>query len=92
MRENELLAIIRIKNPHRSIWKVTKEDKVSSNKLQRGFTSGRDLQKIITYISYLRCKFGFVYLSAVKDSVTREIVDYNVKDNLGLDLSLDIIR
>lgn len=91
MRENELLAVIRAKSPYKNIWKATVEDKISPNLLNREFKSGDVLQKILTDISYLRCKFGFVYLSAAKDSVTNEIVAFNVKDNLGLDLSLDIL-
>lgn len=91
MKENELLAVIRAKNPYKKIWKATVEDKVSPNLLNREFKNGEPLQKILTDISYLRCKFGFVYLSAAKDSVTNEIVAFNVKDNLGLDLSLDIL-
>ncbi len=64
---------------------------MAPNCLNREFKTGESLQKILTDISYLRCKFGFVYLSAAKDSVTNEIVAFNVKDNLGLDLSLDIL-
>lgn len=74
------------------MWKATKEDKVSSNKLNREFTTGSAGDKILTDIPYLPCKFGFVYLSAAKDSVTIEIVAHNVHNNLGLDLSLDILR
>lgn len=92
MRENDLLAIILRQNPYKKMWKATKEDKVSSNKLNRKFTTGFAGEKILTDISYLPCKLGFVYLSAAKDSVTREIVAHNVHNNLGLDLSLDILR
>lgn len=92
MRENSQLAIIRKKNPRKTMWKATKEDKFSPNILQREFTDGDKLEKILTDISYLRCKFGFVYLSAAKDSVTREIVAHNVKDNMGLGLSLEILE
>ncbi len=92
MRENNLLAIIRTTNASAKMRKATSEDKTSPNILQRDFSTGAALQKIFTDISYLRSKFGFVYLSAAKDSVTREIVAYNVKDNLGLELSLDILN
>ncbi len=91
MRENELLGIIRAKNPSKHIWRATKEDKISPNHLSRKFTSGKPLEKILTDISYLRCKFGFVYLSAAKDSVTNEIIAFNVKRNMNLELSLEII-
>ena len=91
MREYKLLAKIRAKNPNKSIWKATEEDKTCPNILNREFKTGEPLEKILTDISYLRCKFGFVYLSAAKDSITNEIVCFNVKKNLGLDLSLDII-
>lgn len=91
MQENGLLAVVRVRNPYKNIWKATVEDKVSPNLLNREFKTGDVLQKILTDISYLRCKFGFVYLSAAKDSVTNEIVAFNVKDNLGLELSLDIL-
>lgn len=91
MRENGLLAVIRVRNPYKNMWKATVEDKVSPNLLNREFKTEEALQKILTDISYLRCKFGFVYLSAAKDSVTNEIVAFNVKDNLSLELSLDIL-
>lgn len=92
MNENDLQSKIRAANPYKNMWKATIEDKVSPNILNREFTTGEALQKILTDISYLRCKFGFVYLSAAKDSVTNEIVAFNVKDNMGLDLSLDILN
>lgn len=61
MWENDLLAVIRVKNPYKNIWKATVEDKASQNVLNREFKTLEVLQKILTDISYLRCKFGFVY-------------------------------
>lgn len=90
MRENRLLSDIRSINPHKHIWKATVEDKVSPNKLKRDFKTGIPLEKLLTDITYLPCAFGWSYLSAVKDSVTNEIVTYTVKDNMKLPLSLEI--
>lgn len=92
MRENNLGALIRRKNPNRKIWKATQEDRISENKLNREFKVGEPREILLTDITYLHCKFGTAYLSAIKDSVTNEIVSYTVKDNMKINLSIDVIN
>ena len=91
MRLFKIKCSIRTKNTYHKIWKATKEEKSVPNLLRRKFKNASPRTIHLTDITYLKCKFGTAYLSAVKDSVTNEIVAYTVQSNLGLRLSLNII-
>jgi len=92
MKQQNLKTKIRISNPYKGIAKATKEHKIFENKLQREFNTGSVRKKIVTDITYLITKNQKYYLSAAKDCITGEIVSYNVRSDLKIDLSLDIIK
>jgi transposase InsO family protein len=91
MQSNRIYCKIRKINPYKLIWKATKEDKISPNLLERKFKDGSPFEIILTDITYLHCKFGTVYLSAAKDSITNEIVAFKIQDNMRISLSTSII-
>lgn len=92
MQSNRIYCKIRKINPYKLIWKATKEDKISPNLLKRKFKDGSPFEIILTDITYLHCKFGTVYLSAAKDSITNEIVAFKIQDNMRISLSTSIIN
>ncbi len=91
MKEENLITKIRVTNSYKGIAKATKEHKVFKNKLNREFNTGAPYEKILTDITYLINSYGKFYLSVAKDCITGEIVSYNVREDLKIDLSLDII-
>lgn len=70
MRKFGLVCPIRRANPYRRMMKATKEHRVVPNKLNRQFKTGMPYEILLTDITYIPFKGKFVYLSAVKDSIT----------------------
>lgn len=91
MRKFNLRCPIRKINPYRQMAKATKEHRVVPNKLQRKFKDGEPGEILLTDITYLPFKGSFAYLSAIKDSVTNEILAYKLSDNIKLDIAMDTI-
>ncbi len=92
MKEEKLIVKIRMTNPYRGIAKATKEHKIFDNKLNREFNIGKPYEKILTDITYLTTSHKKFYLSVAKDSITGEIIAHNLREDLKLDLSLDILK
>jgi transposase InsO family protein/transposase len=93
MRKFEIVCPIRKANPYRRIAKATKEHNTVPNTLQRRFDQGVAGKVLLTDITYLPGKNGFLgYLSTIKDGATKEILAYYVSDNLKLDISLQTIE
>ncbi len=91
-RENNIVCKVRTKNPYKKIARATKEHNNFANIINREFKNGNPRTKILTDITYLHYEDQTAYLSAAKDSVTGEIVAYNVRRDMKLELSLDIIN
>ncbi len=91
-RENNIVCKVRTKNPYKKIARATKEHNYFENIINREFKNGMPRTKILTDITYLHYGDQTAYLSAAKDSVTGEIVAYNVRRDMKLELSLDIIN
>jgi transposase InsO family protein/transposase len=93
MRKFEIVCPIRKANPYRRIAKATKEHNTVANTLQRQFDQGVAGKVLLTDITYLPGKNGFLgYLSTIKDGATKEILAHYVSDNLKLDISLQTIE
>lgn len=60
------------------------EPRVAPNVLARNFHPGRARQVFETDITYMRCRGGFAYLSAVIDSQTNEVVAHELSTSLKM--------
>lgn len=93
MRKFDIVCPIRKANPYRRIAKATKEHSTVPNILQRQFDQGVAGKVLLTDITYLPGKDGFLgYLCTIKDGATKEIMAHYVSDNMKLDLSLRTIE
>lgn len=93
MRKFDIVCPIRKTNPYRRMAKATKEHRTAPNILQRQFDQGVLGKVLLTDITYLPGKNGFLgYLSTIKDGTTKEILAHYVSDNLKLDISLKTIE
>lgn len=92
MKDYNLLSDIRKKNPYAGIAKENRDAITAPNLLDREFKFHIPFKKILSDITYLlpnnNLKF---YLSAAKDLATGEIVAFNVRADMKLALSMDII-
>ncbi len=93
MKEQNLISKVRKRNPYKGMWKETEEHHVFPNLIKRNFSDGLPYEKLLTDITYLNyANGGRGYLSAIKDSVTGEIVSYTVRSDLSIKLSIDVIE
>ncbi len=89
-RENFLITRTRRKRSYLLIKSL--EGRIYPNKLNMNFSTNVPDSKYSTDISYLPYKKGFAFLSATKDLATREIVAFNVSDNLGMETGIKSLR
>lgn len=92
MRENDLIARIRRKNPYSMIMKTDQEHRTAANILNRDFNQtipGKVFCTDITYLYYGMSQKA--YLSAVKDIASHEIVGWKLSNNLSLKFVLDSV-
>ncbi len=64
---------------------------VAPNLLARNFTADRPDQVWLADISYIPTEEGFLYLAAIKDMATREIVGWSMADHLRAELCIDAL-
>lgn len=88
MKKFNLICPIRRPNPYKKIAKATKEHSVVPNLLDRKFKDGIPGQILLTDITYLPFNGSFAYLSAIKDSVTNEILAYHLSKNIRLEIAM----
>jgi len=75
-----------VMNP-KKIWRIKKEHNLITQTRRKRACYKPD-RKYSTDISYLPYRSGCAFLSATKDLATREIVAYNISDNLGLETGI----
>lgn len=92
MRKFELVCPVRRANPYKRIAKATKEHSVVPNLLERKFKEGSAAQILLTDITYIPLSGSFAYLSAIKDSVTNEILAYHLSKSIKLELATETIE
>ena len=90
-REHNLITQTRRKRPYLQINK-SMESRKCANELNMEFKTDKPDRKYSTDISYLPYENGCAFLSATKDLATREIVAYNISDNLGLETGIKSLR
>ena len=64
---------------------------IAPNRLERNFTSERPDQVWLADISYIATDEGWLYLAAIKDMATREIVGWSMADHLRTGLCIDAL-
>lgn len=79
MQELDLKAIIRRKRQHTSTYQVaTSDGRIAENLLQRDFEAEKLNQKWVTDVTQFRVDEERLYLSAIKDLCSKEIVAYHI--------------
>ena len=87
MRELGIQSIIRKK---RRVW-GNRISRVFDNVLERNFKERGENEVLVTDITYLPTKNGFLYLSAVQDLYNNEIVAWKISARNDLDLVIDTL-
>lgn len=92
MRKYGLKVRIRRKNPYKKIMKKNMEHRIFPNKLEREFRQPVPHKVFCTDITYIPFCNGFVYLSAVKDISSGEVMGWKLAENLKMSLVIDTIK
>ena len=75
-------------NPYRRMAKALKTNTVFPNKVNREFLKGGVRKVLLTDITYIFYDKGVCYLSVILDAFTREILAYELSQNLMVDFVL----
>lgn len=94
MKKYGLICPIRKANPYRRMMKALKTSTIAPNRINRNFYEGLPGQKLLTDITYLYYSKDrkLAYLSVIKDSVTREILSWELSESLEIDFVLRTIK
>lgn len=93
MRKKKLITKIRRKNPYKMIMKKTQEHRVFDNVLDRSFKQTMPSKALCADITYLYYGHGKkAYLQAIKDIATREVVSWQLSNNLSMSFVLKSIE
>lgn len=92
MRKNNLVCPIRKANPYRRMAKKMATNTRHSNHLNREFQTKEPRTVFLTDITYLKYQNKHAYLSTIKDSCTKEIVAYQVSNNLRVDFVIETLN
>lgn len=83
---------IRKANPYRRMAKALKTDSVSENLVRRKFEDSGPRKILLTDITYIPYDDTFAYLSTILDAYTKQILAYEISDNLKVDFVLETIH
>mgnify|MGYP001484006335 CR=1 FL=1 len=89
MKQAGIQALIRQKKRY---WKNICEGNKAENLLNREFTAERPNEKWVTDITYLPYNGKHLYLSAIQDLFSKEIVAYQISERNDLSLVLDTVK
>lgn len=91
MKENSLFCPIRRGNPYKKMARDMKTNYVAKNIVDRHFLDYGARKVLLTDITYLFHRNGVCYLSTILDACTREILAYQLSDNLRVDFVIDTV-
>lgn len=91
MKKYGLKCPIRGANPYRRMAKALKTNNVAPNIVKRDFFSHGARKVLLTDITYLFYQGGVCYLSPILDAFTREILAYELSDNLRVEFVLQTV-
>ena len=90
MRESGLAALVRRRRTPRTT-DSRHNHLVAPNRLEQKFTADRPDAVWLADISYIPTDEGWLYLAAIKDMATREIVGWSMADHLLAELACDAL-
>ena len=91
MRKYNLNCPIRKANPYRRMAKALKSSNVAPNLLNREFEVHGARMVLLTDITYMRFKGGFLYLSTILDAFTKEALAHVLSESLEEDFVLQTV-
>ena len=91
MKKYGLKCPIRGANPYRRLAKAIKTSNAAPNIVGRDFFSHGARKVLLTDITYLFHKGGVCYLSTILDAFTREVLAYELSDNLRVSFVLQTV-
>jgi putative transposase len=90
MREGGLAAVVRRRFPRTT--DSRHDHPVAPNLLEQSFVADRPDAVWLADISYIATGEGWLYLAAIKDMATREIIGWSISDSLKAELACDALR
>jgi putative transposase len=87
-----LITKIRRKNPYKAIMKATQEHRTFPNILNRQFEQLVPFKVFCTDITYVFFNNRVAYLSVVKDIASGEIVAWNLKMHITMELVIETVK
>ena len=92
MHRFNLFCPIRKANPYRRMAKALRTSNVAENLLNREFESHGPRTVLLTDITYIGFKDGFLYLSTILDAYTKEALAHVLSDSLEIDFVLQTVK
>lgn len=92
-RYKHILGLETIKRTRKGLAVSRAKEKNLTNKVQYliecNFKPDKPLTKLSSDVSYIKCKDGILYLSAIKDYFNTEIISFSTSNNNGVNLIKD---
>ena len=92
MREFNLFCPYRKANPYRRMAKALRTNNVADNLLNREFEAHGARAVLLTDITYIGFKDGFLYLSTILDAYTKEALAHVLSNSLEVDFVLETVQ
>lgn len=87
-----IITATRKRNPLKIKAQQWLKENNAPNRLDGDFSTLRPLEKLSTDVSYIQCKDGTLYLSAIKDLYNNEIIAWNLSNKNDGRLVMDTIK
>ena len=92
MHRFNLFCPIRKANPYRRMAKALRTSNVADNLLNREFESHGPRMVLLTDITYIGFRDGFLYLSTILDAYTKEALAHVLSNSLEIDFVLETVK
>lgn len=92
MHKYNLFCPIRKANPYRRMAAALRTNNVAENLLNREFESRGPRAVLLTDITYIRFRDGFLYLSTILDAYTKEALAHVLSESLEVDFVLETVQ
>lgn len=92
MKKYGLRCPYRQENPYKKMMRALQTDRVAPNLVNRNFTQAGPRKVLLTDITYLPWKDGFLYLCTLLDACTRQVLGWSLSNSLQVDFVLDALR
>ena len=92
MHKYNLFCPIRKANPYRRMAAALRTNNVAENLLNREFESHGPRAVLLTDITYIRFRNGFLYLSTILDAYTKEALAHVLSESLEVDFVLETVQ